>query len=97
MDENLILVRQDCSSFECKGPLQGHPCDHLEERGAWHCRELDKLDVISWEHSKVTIWTISSPPALVYHLDPGDDFVRIKGNFGIISYKSQKSFDIIQR
>lgn len=63
---------------------QGCQSDNL---GWWGCAGLDKLHVIGWEHSKMAIWAISSPPALIYHLYPGDDFVRIERDLCVISWR----------
>lgn len=51
---------------------------------------LDKLHVIGREHSKMAIWAIASPPALVYHLDTSDDFVGIEGDLCVISWKRKE-------
>lgn len=53
----------------------------------WGCAGLDKLHIIGWEHSKMATWAISSPPALIYHLYPRDDFVRIKRDLRVISWR----------
>lgn len=48
---------------------------------------LDKLNVIGWEHSKVSVWTIASPPAFINHLNPSDDFIWVKGDLCVVSWR----------
>lgn len=45
---------------------------------------LDELHVIGWEHSKVAVWAVAAPPALVDHLDPGDDVVGVERDLCVI-------------
>lgn len=47
--------------------------------------DLNQLHVIGWEHSKMTVWAIAPPPALVNHLDASDDVIRIEGYLCVIS------------
>lgn len=56
--------------------------------GGGECTGLHKLHVVGWEHSKMAIWAVASPPALVYHLDPGDDIVRIERDLGVVSWRT---------
>lgn len=53
--------------------------------GCRGCAGLDKLHVIGWKHSKMAIGAVASPPALVYHLDPSDNVIRVKGDLCVIS------------
>lgn len=47
--------------------------------GGWEsCTGLHELHVVGREHTKVAVRAEASPPALVYHLDPGDDVVGIE-------------------
>lgn len=46
---------------------------------------LDNLHVIGREHSKMAVWTVASPPALIYHFDPGDDVIGIKRDLSVVS------------
>lgn len=47
--------------------------------GGWEsCAGLHELHVIGREHTKVAARSKASPPALVDHLDPGDDVVGIE-------------------
>lgn len=52
---------------------------------------LHKLHVIGWEHSKMAVRAISSPPSFIYHLDSSDDFVRIKRDLCVISWKNRRA------
>lgn len=84
------LVCEDChccvtAEFLC----QGCQCDNLGWRGGGDGGTgLHKLHVIGWEHSKMAVWAVASPPALVYHLDPGDDFIRIEWDLGVVSWRT---------
>lgn len=55
---------------------------------------LHKLNVIGWEHAKVAVWAVTSPPALVYHLDPVDDVVGIEWDLCIISWKRRRAVHV---
>lgn len=55
----------------------------------WGCAGLDELHVIGWEHSKMAVRAVASPPALVYHLDPGDDFVGIEWDLGVVGCRNR--------
>lgn len=46
---------------------------------------LHDLHVIGREHSKMAIWAVASPPALVYHLNPGNDVVGVERDLCVIS------------
>lgn len=46
---------------------------------------LHDLHVIRREHSKMAIWAVASPPALVYHLNPGNDVVGVERDLCVIS------------
>lgn len=46
---------------------------------------LHDLYVIGREHSKMAIWAVASPPALVYHLNPGNDVVGVERDLCVIS------------
>ena len=48
---------------------------------------LNKLNVVGGEHSKVSVWTIASPPAFVDHLDPGDDLIWVEGDLCVVSWR----------
>lgn len=48
---------------------------------------LDRLNVIGWEHSEVSVRTVASPPAFVDHLDPGDDVIRVEGDLCVVSWR----------
>lgn len=47
---------------------------------------LDKFNVIGRKHSKMTIRTVSSPPAFIDHLNAGNDVIRVKWDLGVISW-----------
>lgn len=53
--------------------------------GVCGCPGLDSLHVIGWKHSEMAFRAEASPPALVYHLDPCDDFVGIERDLCVIS------------
>lgn len=86
--EDRLLRFSPISSLVCGGPTL--LCVVLLQRSSgaasviiwgWDGRGgdgLDKLHVIGWEHSKMAVWAVAPPPALVYHLDPGDDVVGIE-------------------
>lgn len=82
-----VCVRTDCAvCCFTADVLWGCQCDNLGvERGVGGWAGLDKLHVIGWEHSKMAVWAVASPPALIYHLDPGDDVVGIEWDLGVIS------------
>lgn len=52
---------------------------------------LDELHVIGREHSKMAVGAVAPPPALVDHLDPGDDLVRVEGDLGVVGWKRRES------
>ncbi len=49
------------------------------------CAGLQKLHVIGWKHSEMAVWAVASPPALIDHLDPSDDFVGIERDLCVVS------------
>lgn len=61
-------------------------CDNLLRWARGSGAGLDELNVIGWEHSKMAVWAVASPPSLVYHLNPGDDLVGIKWDLRVISW-----------
>lgn len=46
---------------------------------------LYQFHVVGGEHAKVAVGAVATPPALIDHLDVGDDVLRIKGDLSVIS------------
>lgn len=46
---------------------------------------LYQFHVVGGEHAKVAVGAVAAPPALIDHLDVGDDVLRIKGDLSVIS------------
>lgn len=46
---------------------------------------LYQFHVVGREHPKVAVRAVAAPPALIDHLNVGDDVLRIKGDLGVIS------------
>lgn len=61
--------------------------EEWEEPGSEpHGPSLDQLHVVGREHAEVAIGAVPAPPALIDHLDVGDDVLRIKGDLSVISW-----------
>lgn len=48
---------------------------------------LNQFHIISGEHAEVAVGPVAAPPALVDHLDVGDDVLRVERDLGVISWK----------
>lgn len=61
-------------------------------RGAGSCRgpaapSLDQFHVVGGEHAEVAVGAVAPPPALVDHLDVGDDVLRVKRDLSVVSWR----------
>lgn len=48
---------------------------------------LDQFHVVGGEHAEVAVGAVAPPPALVDHLDVGDDVLRVKRDLSVVSWK----------